>query len=98
MTQAAEPDNQDVAKRLTSIIDYVRDCERRVNQGELMELDGLDETVIDLCNDVGALPPDESKALEQQMSSLIRDLEALAESMRVMARKMDAEEQNGKKG
>ena len=30
-TSSPEPDSQELAKRLTSIIDYVRDCERRVN-------------------------------------------------------------------
>ncbi len=92
------PDSQEVAKRLTSIIDYVRDCERRVNQGELMELENLDKNVLDLCNSVGALPPEEGKKLESQMAGLIKDLEALANAMRAMARKMDADEQRQKGG
>jgi hypothetical protein len=91
-----QPDSQEVAKRLTTIIDYVRDCERRVNQGELMELENLDRNVLEVCNSVGALPQEEGKKLEKQMSSLIKDLESLANAMRAMAAKMDAEER--KKG
>lgn len=92
------PDQQEVAKRLTSIIDYVRDCSRRVSQGELMDLDGLDKNVLDLCDDVGALPEEQAKAMEKQMSGLIKDLEELANVMRVMAKKMDEEEEKQKKG
>lgn len=95
-TTGPKPDSQELAKRLTAIIDYVRDAERRVNQGELMELDGLDDNVLELCEGVGALPPAESKAFEKQMSSLIHDLEALTTAMRTMAQKMDEEER--KKG
>ena len=96
-TIAPKPDSQELAKRLTQIIDYVRDCERRVNQGELMELDGLDDNVLELCDGVGALPPAESKAFEKQMSGLIHDLEALTTAMRTMAMKMDEEEQQQNK-
>jgi hypothetical protein len=91
-----------LSKRLTTIIDYVRDCSRRVAQGEIMDLDGLDKNVVDLCNDIGELPQEQAKEMEKHMSGLIKDLEELANNMRVMARKMDAEEQaekaKGKKG
>lgn len=97
-TGAQKPDGQEIAQRLTTIIDYVRDCERRVNQGEIMDLDGLDKTVLELCDGVGALPAEQAHALEKQMSSLIHDLEALANAMRAQAKKMDAEEEQEKKG
>lgn len=97
-TAGRAPDTQEVAKRLTSIIDYVRDCARRVTQGEIMDLDGLDKNVIELCNDVGALPDADARSMEKQMSGLIKDLEELANSMRIMAKKMDDEEEQQKKG
>ena len=90
-TADPKPDSQEITKRLTSIIEYVRDCERRVNQGEIMDLDGLDRNVLDVCNGVGALPPQEGKMLEGRMSELIQDLEKLANAMREQQKKIESE-------
>jgi hypothetical protein len=77
-------------QRLKAIIDYVRDCQRRVSQGEIMDLKGLDQNVLELCDGVAALPPPEGRALEDQMTALITDLEALANAMRLQQEKMEA--------
>ena len=72
----------DVGKRLKLIVDYVRDCQARVTKGEIMELQGLDKNVIELCEALGELPENEAQALEAQMTQLISSLEVLARTMK----------------
>lgn len=74
--------SEKVAQRLKSIIDYIQDCERRVAKNELMDLDGLDRNVIEICNAITTLPQDEASKLEGQMSVLIENLERLAQAMK----------------
>lgn len=72
----------DVLSRMKSVTDYVRDCERRVTKGEIMDLQGLDNSVIEICDAIAALPSEEGQSLEKQMAALIGDLEKLAAAMR----------------
>jgi len=81
----------EVATRLKSITDYVRDCERRVTQGDIMDLQGLDDNVVEICDLIAALPPADGQALEAPMQSLIADLEKLAAAMRDQSEKFEAE-------
>jgi hypothetical protein len=76
MTDKAE-DASAVAKRLKSIVDYVRECQVRVGKGEIMDLQGLDKNVISICDAIATLPEQDGQALESQMSQLIEGLEAL---------------------
>ena len=82
------PTKDELAKRLKATIDYVRDCDRRVSQGEIMDLQGLDATVVDICDHLGQLPEEEGQALEAQMAVLIKGLEQLADTMREQEEKM----------
>jgi hypothetical protein len=68
----------------------VQDCERRVLKGEIMDLDGLDRNVIEICNALTSLPRQESQPLEPQMTRLIDLLEQLANSMKTQQEKMRA--------
>lgn len=72
----------DVAKRLKSVVDYVRDCQARVTKGEIMDLQGLDKNVIEVCDAIASLPKDDGQALEGQMEQLIDSLEVLARAMK----------------
>jgi len=81
----------DIAKRLKAITDYVRDCERRVMQGEIMDLQGLDNNVVEVCDSIAKLPPKEGQELEAQMGTLIGDLEKLANAMREQQEKFGEE-------
>lgn len=71
-----------VAKQIKGIIDYVRDCQARVTKGEIMDLQGLDKNVIDICDAIAHLPEKEGRALEGQMTQLIDSLEVLARTMK----------------
>ena len=83
MTDKANDNNAEkLDKRLKAIIDYVRDCQARTAKGEVLSLDGLDDKVVKLCNDIAVLPENEGRGLESQMSLLIESLEVLAREMR----------------
>jgi hypothetical protein len=81
-------DAQDIEKRLKAIIDYVQDCERRVLKGEIMDLQGLDKNVVEICDAVAAMPRKESQGLEKRMSQLIDLLETLAGAMKAQQDKL----------
>lgn len=83
-----KPDSVELAKNLKAVQDYVNDCARRVHQGEIMDLKGLDNSVIKICDDISTLPPKEAQELETQLAVLIGALEDLAKSMRVQQDKM----------
>ncbi len=72
----------ETAQKLKAIVDYVRDCQARVSKGELMDLQGLDENVIELCDEIAELPEKEAQVLERQMSQLIESLETLATTIK----------------
>lgn len=82
----------EVAERLKAVTGYVRDCERRVLQGDIMDLQGLDKNVVEICDGIAALPPEEGQELEPSMAALIADLEKLAAVMREQHDKMQNEE------
>ena len=81
MTNKAN-DASEVGKRLRAIVDYVRTCQVRVTKGEIMDLQGLDKNVIDVCDAIAQLPEAEGHALEEQMGQLIESLEVLARTMK----------------
>jgi len=78
----------ELATRLKATIDYVRDCDRRVSQGEIMDLQGLDDTVVEICDSIAELDEAEGQSLEPQMATLIKGLEQLAETMKEQEEKM----------
>lgn len=80
----------EVSQRLKSVTDYVRDCERRVTQGDIMDLQGLDDNVVEICDCIAALPPAEGQELEAPMAALIKDLEKLADAMKEQSEQYEA--------
>jgi hypothetical protein len=85
-----KPDAGEIEARLKSITDYVQDCERRVIMGEIMDLQGLDKNVIEVCDALANMPPAEARALEEKMARLIEKLEVLAGSMKQQQEKYQA--------
>ncbi len=90
MTQPPMPEDQDdIGTQLKMVLDYVKDCDRRVHMGEIMDLDGLDDKVMDICDRVSQLSQDEAQEHEDQMGVLIKELEKLAKSMQEQQAKID---------
>ena len=83
-------DAEELGKQLKSIIDYVRDCQARVTKGEIMDLQGLDNSVIAVCDAIAKLPEKEGAGLEVQMTQLIDSLEVLARTMKEQQDKFSA--------
>ena len=61
-----------------------------MRRGEIMDLQGLDDNVVVICNDVAELPRTESRQLEDKMQRLIDRLDDLAEAMRTQQQKFVA--------
>jgi len=78
MTQNAA----DITLQIRSITGYVRDCAARAAKGEVMDLQGLDQNVIDICNAITSLPEADGKKLERDMATLIAALDDLAATMK----------------
>jgi hypothetical protein len=88
MNNEEESEPQSLEQRLKAVIAYVRDCQARVNKGEIMDLQGLDNSVIEICDEIAALPRTAATELEDQMTQLIDDLEELAYDMKEQQDKM----------
>ncbi len=86
-----KPDVNEVGARMKALIDYVRDCERRVGQGEVVDMNGLDRNVLQVCEALSALPRSEARDLENKMLTLVERLGALAESMKAQQDKLKAQ-------
>ncbi|MFN7114381.1 MAG: hypothetical protein ACK4PK_08475 [Alphaproteobacteria bacterium] len=92
MTSTETPETGDIAQQLKSVLDYVKDCDRRVHMGEIMDLDGLDDKVMKICDVVASLSQEEAQVFEAQMGVLITELEKLAKSMQEQQMKIDSGE------
>lgn len=71
-----------IAKEIQKIIDYIRDCEVRAARGEVLELQGLDQNVLIICNKITGLDIPHSKTVEPLMTSLIEALDNLASTLK----------------
>lgn len=80
--KASNENMAEVEKKLKGIVDYVRDCQARVTRGEIMDLQGLDKNVMEVCDAAAQLPEEDGQRLESQMSQLIESLETLACTMK----------------
>lgn len=90
MTDPQTPDdNMDIGAQLKMVLDYVKDCDRRVHLGEIMDLDGLDDKVMGICDRVAELSQEDAQEYEDQMGVLIKELEKLAKSMQEQQAKID---------
>ncbi len=70
-------DAAETARQIKTILDYVRDCETRIIKGEQLDLAGLDDKVMEVCDSVAALDDAEAEPLETQLTALIDALEQL---------------------
>ena len=77
-TKAAE----DIRKEIQTVIDYVRNCETRALKGEVLELQGLDQNVLLICNKIAGLDAPHAKTIEPLMAVLIEVLDRLASTLK----------------
>ena len=89
MTNIETPETGDISQELKTVLDYVKDCDRRVHLGEIMDLDGLDDKVMKICDRGASLTQDEAQVYEDQMTTLITELEKLAKTMQAQQEKID---------
>ncbi|MCK4946336.1 MAG: hypothetical protein KAS59_08755 [Alphaproteobacteria bacterium] len=80
--KANDNKSAELEKRLKAIVNYVRECQARVTKGEILSLQGLDDKVVKLCDEISTLSENEGRILESQMSLLIESLEVLASGMK----------------
>lgn len=88
MTDTAQTIDVDgLTARMKAVIDYVSDCQRRVSLGEIMDLSGLDQNVMALCEVIAAMPKKDAMQFESRMKTLIDSLEELARLMQDQQKK-----------
>ncbi len=71
----------DIKDRLSNTTNYIRDCQSRVNKGEIMDLQGLDKNVVSVCDDIHKLPHEEALELKTKMELLIKSLGELSDAI-----------------
>ena len=76
------PDADALNAQLSSVLDYVRQCDLRVGKGEVMDLSGLDRTVMAMCEEIVRLPAPQARNLQPRMQQLVESLDQLALRMR----------------
>lgn len=81
MTRQSEA-AQDITREIRTIIDYIRDCEVRAARGEVLELTGLDQNVLVVCNKIAGLDVPHAKVVEPHMAALIESLDNLASTLK----------------
>lgn len=81
-TGAVPPDADALNTQLAAVLDYVRQCDLRVGRGEVMDLSGLDRTVMAMCEDIVRLPAPQARNLQPRMQQLVESLDQLAARMR----------------
>ncbi len=83
----------EIEQQLKQLIDYVRDCDRRVAKGEIMDLKGLDRNVIEICDHVAGLSPQDARQLESGLAQMVSELEILANTLRAQQEQIDQKQQ-----
>ncbi len=71
----------EIRANIEQVKNYINDCERRIAQGESVDLTGLDQKVESICNEVAAIPNEEGKQLEENLLSLFSAIDKLANAM-----------------
>ena len=69
---------QQIKESLVRLTTYVHDCTKRISMGESVDLSGLDEKTIMLCDDIRALPEGEAAEFAEPMKDLIASIDHMA--------------------
>lgn len=72
-------DNEpELRKGLKEVVEYLREASAQLQNGDVVELDGLDEKVDLLCMAAEKSKPQIARSLEPLMADMIAELEVLA--------------------
>ena len=77
MTDKAELETQ-----LNNIREVINQAQGKIEQGEVIDLSGLNLKVQDACRDVLALPPPEAKEFKSTMMDMVSSLNTLEQSLK----------------
>lgn len=69
----------EITTRIEQVKHYIHDCERRIAQGEAVELTGLDQNVEKICSDIATLPKEDARHLESKLVHLVTALDKLVQ-------------------
>lgn len=79
LNEQALIDNEvELRKGLKEVIGFLREASAQLQNGEVIELDGLDEQVDTICLAAEKSKPQIAKTLEPLMADMIAELEVLA--------------------
>ena len=73
--------NIELQQELHSLNTYLQDCERRIHQGEFMDMSGFDEKTVQICRKLTELPDDQARALTPELETLISRLDRISETL-----------------
>jgi hypothetical protein len=65
-------------QKMEDLRDYIRDAEEKVSAGTMVNLQGLEKTVSEICRYATSLPPDQARDVQPLMAELIGELERLS--------------------
>ena len=84
MTAYAPPpkQKQDVDKQLDSISKYIEMVQNSINEGQTINIQGLENTIATLCQDIETLSSDKAKPLATRIQSLIEQLNILETTLK----------------
>ena len=78
MSRSAE----DIMTDLMDLTQFISEAETQTRAMQEVDLDDLDLKVAGLCEEVQALPADQTAAVQQPMMDMISGLESLAEALK----------------
>lgn len=69
------------AQLYNDIRSFVQESQRYLDEGNHVELEGLDAKVKELCQTIATLPPAEAKAFAEHLQQLLDEINGLAERL-----------------
>ncbi len=76
------PNKEELEQQLKDIRGVIDQAQSKINQGEVIDLSGLNLKVQDACRDVLALPATEAKEFKNDMLDMVGALNTLEESLK----------------
>ena len=75
-------DTNSIISRLSELTDFITEALARLEDGEVLNLNHLDDEVEALCEKSMALPPAEAAKIQEPMSQMISKLEELGVALK----------------